>query len=113
MGKGLAIELGGNYILVSGSLLKVVTAQDRVSIQDVYNHRVINVGLVGLCFLAPLAAVTARKDDAPAAVLVVIVIIAFLDLISPGGGLIQSTSGLRQQRTDRDHRFGFYWRASS
>jgi hypothetical protein len=37
--------------------------------------------------------VTARKDDAPAAVQAAIVNVAVLDLISAGGGLIQTTSG--------------------
>ena len=36
--------------------------------------------------------VTARKDDAPAAVQAAIVNVAVLDSISAGGGLIQTTS---------------------
>jgi hypothetical protein len=55
--------------------------------------------------------VTARKDDAPAAVQAAIVKIAGSSSISGGGGLIHTTSGRRQQRVDRDHRRGFRWRA--
>jgi len=39
------------------------------------------------------ASVTARKDDAPAAVQAAIVTVAGLGLCSVGGGLIQTTSG--------------------
>jgi hypothetical protein len=38
-------------------------------------------------------AVTARKNDAPAAVQAATVNVAVLGLISGGGGLIQTTSG--------------------
>jgi hypothetical protein len=52
-------------------------------------------------------AVTAKKDDAPAAVHGAMFNVADLDSISGGGGLIQTTSGWCQQRIDRDHRLGF------
>jgi hypothetical protein len=58
-------------------------------------------------------AVTARKDDAPAAVQAAIVKVAGSSSISGGGGLIHTTSGRRQQRVDRDHRRGCRWRACS
>jgi hypothetical protein len=57
--------------------------------------------------------VTARKDVVPAAVQAAIVNVADLDSISGGGGLIQTTSGWRQQRIDRGQRRGLRWRASS
>jgi hypothetical protein len=53
------------------------------------------------------AAVTARKDDSPAAVQAAIVNVAGAGPISADGGLIQTTSGWHQQRTARDQRRGF------
>jgi hypothetical protein len=53
------------------------------------------------------AAVTARKDDATAAVQAATTNVAGWDPSSGGGGLIQTTSGRCQQRVDRDHRRGF------
>ena len=51
-------------------------------------------GGVPLLILANAAApVTARKDDAPAAIQAAIVNVAVLDSICGGGGLIQTTSG--------------------
>jgi hypothetical protein len=44
-------------------------------------------------FLRKSAPVTARKDDAPAAVQAAIVTVAGLGSCSIGGGLIQTTSG--------------------
>jgi len=57
--------------------------------------------------------VTAKKDDAPAAVQAAIVNVAGLNLSSAGGGLIQTTSGWRQERIARDQRSGLSWRACS
>ena len=56
---------------------------------------------------------TARNDDAPAAVQAVIANLAGLGSSSGGGGLIQTSSGRRQQAVDRDHRLGLSWRAPS
>lgn len=60
-----------------------------------------------------LEAVTARKDDAPAAVQTAMANVAGMALASGGGGLIQTTSGCRQQRVDRLQRLGCSWRARS
>ena len=60
-----------------------------------------------------LPPVAARKDDASASVRVATANVAELSSISGGGGLIQTTSGLHQQRVDPDHRLGLRWRACS
>jgi len=52
-------------------------------------------------------AVTARKNDAPAAVQAATVNITDMGSISGGGGLIKNTSGWRQHLVDRDQRRGF------
>jgi len=57
--------------------------------------------------------VTARKDDAPTALQAVIANVAEMASFSGGGGLIQTTSGCRQQRVLRLHRRGCCWRARS
>jgi hypothetical protein len=57
--------------------------------------------------------VTARKDAAPAAARAAIVNVADLASVSGDGGLIQNTSGWRQQRIDRDQRLGLRWQGSS
>jgi len=49
--------------------------------------------LMIVTFASVRAAVTARKDDAPAAVQAAIVNVAGLGSCSVGGGLIQTTSG--------------------
>jgi hypothetical protein len=65
--------------------------------------------LIFSCFLALLAIpVTVRKDDAPATNQAAITIVVSLLLFSGGGGLIQTTSGCRQQRVLRLQRRG--WR---
>ena len=57
--------------------------------------------------------VTARKDDAPAAVQAAMANVAGMVSMSGGGGLIQTTSGCCQQRVLRLQRFGCSWRARS
>jgi len=57
--------------------------------------------------------VTARKDDAPAAVQETISNSAVAGSISPDGGLIQTAVDVSQQRTARDQRRGFDLRACS
>jgi hypothetical protein len=52
------------------------------------------------------APVAARKDDTPSANQAAIINVAAGSLLSIGGGLIQTTSGCRQQRVFRLHRRG-------
>lgn len=73
----------------------------------------LNFSLLNAFLLLLAEPVTARKDDAPAAVQAAMANVAGLGASSVGGGLIQTTSGCRQQRVDRDHRRGFCWRACS
>ena len=70
-------------------------------------------GAPKIWMLLPAGTVTARKDDAPAAVQAAIFKVAGSSSISGGGGFIHTTSGSRQQRVDRDHRRGCRWRACS
>jgi hypothetical protein len=57
-------------------------------------HQRLHLRHIARLLAAPFStAVTARKDDAPAAVQAAIVNVAVLDSISAGGGLIQTTSG--------------------